>query len=143
MYVGGLYLLQANQDPAAITREDQAMAIRLHMVSGMVTRKRMIASIREGFKKSAGARLEALQAYDILDKYFGDPLAAFAAIKADYEKEVAAGQNVYGTSDFEFSKKTEKLIQFLLAMEDIESARMVQKKALEVVDDPVLRSIVP
>jgi hypothetical protein len=83
------------------------------------------------------------KAYDILEKYFGDPMAAFAAIKGDYEKKVAAGENVYGTSDYEFSKKTEKLIRFLLAMEDIENARRVQTKALEVVDDPVLRSIVP
>jgi hypothetical protein len=41
VYVGGLYLKEKNQDPTAIIEADEPMAVRLHIISSMVTRKKL------------------------------------------------------------------------------------------------------
>ena len=52
IYVGGLYLKRRSADAAAIMAADEPMAIRLRMVSGLVTRDLMKKSIKEGFQRS-------------------------------------------------------------------------------------------
>jgi hypothetical protein len=52
LYVGGLYLQQKNQAPEAIIEADEPMAIRLHIISSLITSERMEESTREGFEKS-------------------------------------------------------------------------------------------
>jgi hypothetical protein len=57
MYAGGLYLIQKNHDPKKIIDSDGSMALRLHIVSGMITSKKMTDAIDEGFKKSTGGNI--------------------------------------------------------------------------------------
>lgn len=52
LYVGGLYLVQKNQDAKKITEADEPMAIRLNIVSSLITSEKMEAAVREGFAKS-------------------------------------------------------------------------------------------
>ena len=54
MYVGGLYLKQRDNDPERIINSDESMALRLHIVSGFITTKKMTEAIDEGFKHSTG-----------------------------------------------------------------------------------------
>ena len=46
-YVGGLYLKQKSGDTGAIINADETMAIKLHIISKMITSKRMEESTRE------------------------------------------------------------------------------------------------
>ncbi|MFC1851408.1 chalcone isomerase family protein [candidate division CSSED10-310 bacterium] len=49
LYVGGLYLMQKEQNPQKIIAADEPMAIKLHIISGLITSDKMIAVINEGF----------------------------------------------------------------------------------------------
>ena len=57
MYAGGLYLIQKNHDPKKVIDSDESMALRLHIVSGMITTKKMTDAIDEGFKNSTGENI--------------------------------------------------------------------------------------
>ena len=52
MYVGGLYLKQKNTDPQRIIDADELMSLKLHIVSGMITAKKMTDAIDERLKRS-------------------------------------------------------------------------------------------
>jgi len=52
MYVGGLYLKEKSSKARAITQADKVMALKLHIVSGLITSERMTEATNEGFKKS-------------------------------------------------------------------------------------------
>lgn len=52
MYAGGLYLSNKSSNANQIINADEAMAIRLHIVSKMITSKRMVDAVNEGFENS-------------------------------------------------------------------------------------------
>lgn len=61
MYVGALYLQAKTNDPAKIIAADAPMAIKMHIVSGMITAEKMEAATREGFAKATGNKTEPLK----------------------------------------------------------------------------------
>ena len=61
VYVGGLYLHQKNLNPAEIIAADEPMAIRLHVVSTMITAQIMAQAILEGFLKATGGNITPIQ----------------------------------------------------------------------------------
>jgi hypothetical protein len=54
MYIGGLYLKQKQSDAEKIIAADEPMAIRLHIVSSLITSEKMEAATREGFINATG-----------------------------------------------------------------------------------------
>ncbi len=52
LYVGALYLKAKNNDADKIINANEAMCIKLHIVSGLITSQKMIDAVDEGFKKS-------------------------------------------------------------------------------------------
>lgn len=54
LYVGGLYLKEADANARRIINADEPMAIRLHIISSMITSERMEDATREGFENSTG-----------------------------------------------------------------------------------------
>jgi hypothetical protein len=75
MYVGGLYLLSKSQDEKKIMDADELMAIKLHIVSGLITSDRMIEAVNEGFGKSTNNSTAALKTK--IDKFiaiFKEPI---------------------------------------------------------------------
>ena len=52
VYVGGLYLQKRSTDAAAIMEADEQMAIKLWVVTGLITSDRMQKSIEDGFQRS-------------------------------------------------------------------------------------------
>lgn len=62
MYVGTLYLKTKNSDAAKIINADEAMCIKLQIVSGMITSEKMNKSTDEGFAKSTGNNTTPLAA---------------------------------------------------------------------------------
>jgi hypothetical protein len=57
LYVGGLYLEEKSADPGAIIEADEPMAIRLHIISSMITSKKMEKATREGFENATGGTI--------------------------------------------------------------------------------------
>jgi len=52
VYVGGLYPKKTNTDAAAVMDTDELMAIKMWIVTGLITNDKMQKSIEEGFQKS-------------------------------------------------------------------------------------------
>ncbi len=69
MYVSALYLEEKSQDPEAIMSADEPMAIRLHIVSKLITSSRMVDAVTDGFEKSLDGNTAPVQ--DRIDKLLG------------------------------------------------------------------------
>jgi hypothetical protein len=52
LYVGGLYLQDKSNNPKEIMEGDEPMAIRLHIISSLITSKKMENATREGFENA-------------------------------------------------------------------------------------------
>ena len=59
MYVAGLYLTEKNKDANSIITANSSMAIRICIVSGLITSDRMLEAVDEGFKKSTGGKQDS------------------------------------------------------------------------------------
>jgi hypothetical protein len=76
IYVGGLYLESKNSKAAEIIAADKPMAIRLHMVSGMITSEKMTEATMEGFENTTGGNTAPLKEYiDDFMAVFQEPIA--------------------------------------------------------------------
>ncbi|MCA9236355.1 MAG: chalcone isomerase family protein [Planctomycetales bacterium] len=62
LYVAGLYLPTPSRDAKSIIAADQLMAIRIAVVSKLVSQEKLVQSLDEGFEKSTGGKLKPLQA---------------------------------------------------------------------------------
>jgi hypothetical protein len=62
MYVCGLYLKTKSVDADKIMKADEAMGLRLHIVSGLISSDKMKTAIDEGFKNSTAGNTAALMA---------------------------------------------------------------------------------
>ncbi|MDH7446669.1 chalcone isomerase family protein [Aquimarina sp. 2201CG14-23] len=60
IYAGGLYLKKKSASANAIAAADETMAIKLHILSGMMSRSKMVTALREGFKKSTNNNTAAI-----------------------------------------------------------------------------------
>jgi hypothetical protein len=56
MYVAGLYLTAKSKDATAIVDANSSMAIKINIVSGLITSARMKEAVEEGFEKSTGGK---------------------------------------------------------------------------------------
>lgn len=56
LYVGGLYVQVKSSDAATLINADAPMAIKLHIVSGMVSQEKMIGAVTDGFDKSTSGK---------------------------------------------------------------------------------------
>jgi len=60
IYVGALYLSEKSSDQNAIINADKPMAIKMHMISGLITSAKMIKAVDEGFEKSTGGNVASI-----------------------------------------------------------------------------------
>ena len=60
LYAGGLYLKAKNADGNKVVQANEAMAIRLKIISGFITSEKMIAATQKGFHNSAGGNMATL-----------------------------------------------------------------------------------
>lgn len=56
LYVGGLYLEAKSKNADEIIKADKPMAIRLHIISGLIDSEKMIDAIDEGMEKSTNGK---------------------------------------------------------------------------------------
>lgn len=63
IYVSALYLTQPSKDAAAIVAADEPMAVKLHMISGLITSDKMKTAVMEGLEGATGGNLAPIQQY--------------------------------------------------------------------------------
>lgn len=56
VYVAGLYVQKKSNNPKEIIEADKPMAVRIHIISNLMTSDNMTRAIREGFDKSTGGK---------------------------------------------------------------------------------------
>lgn len=61
LYVGVLYLEEKSSDGDAIIKADKPMAIKMRVISGMVSKDNMEEAIREGFDKSTNGNIAPIK----------------------------------------------------------------------------------
>ena len=61
LYVGSLYLANASSDASAIIEADEAMSIRINVLSDLLTRNKMIKALKDGFRKATGGNTAAIR----------------------------------------------------------------------------------
>ena len=61
LYVAGLYLKEKSGDPKVIIEANEPMAIRLHIISSMITSKKMEKATRKGFENATGGNIEPIE----------------------------------------------------------------------------------
>lgn len=75
LYAGGLYLQNKSKDPKAILDADETMAIKLNIVSGFVTQKKMIKAVKDGFNKATFGNTKSLdERITKFIKFFSEPI---------------------------------------------------------------------
>lgn len=61
IYVGGLYLPANTNDANKVIETDEPQAIKLHMVSGLVTSEKMQKATMEGFENATGGNVAPIK----------------------------------------------------------------------------------
>lgn len=61
LYVGGLYLKQKSDDAEQIIQADEPMAIKLQIISSMITSEKMEKATREGFHKATDGNIAPIK----------------------------------------------------------------------------------
>lgn len=75
LYVAGLYLTDQQTDAEAILAADAPMAIRLHIISGLITSEKMTEATIEGFDSATGGNTAPLQVeIDLFLSSFVEPI---------------------------------------------------------------------
>jgi len=60
LYAGGLYLSKKSKDANKIINADETMSIKLHIVSGLVSSKKMVSAVDDGFDASMNGDTSSL-----------------------------------------------------------------------------------
>ncbi|SHE28535.1 Chalcone isomerase-like [Psychroflexus salarius] len=75
MYVGGLYLTSKTNDADAIINADEAMGIKLHIVSGLISSGKMTDAVEDGFENSTDGNTESIRPkIDQFKSFFADKI---------------------------------------------------------------------
>ncbi len=61
IYSIGLYLIKKNQNAQKIMEMDEPMAIKMHIVSRMVTPEKMARNVNDGFVRSTGGNIASIK----------------------------------------------------------------------------------
>ncbi len=61
LYVGVLYLENKTSDAEKIMNADEAMGVKLRIISGMVSNSKLEDAVREGMEKSTGGNMAPIQ----------------------------------------------------------------------------------
>ncbi len=69
VYIGGLYLPEAKQSANEIVKADEPMAIKLHMISSMVTSEKMVNATMEGFQNATNGDTSPIKTE--IDQFMG------------------------------------------------------------------------
>lgn len=75
LYAAGLYLDEKSSDATAIISGDKPMALKLHIVSGLISSEKLIKAVKDGFDKSTKGNTAPIQPQiDTMLGYFKDEI---------------------------------------------------------------------
>ena len=75
LYAAGLYLNEKSEDPQAIIKSEKPMAIKLHIVSKLISSEKLINAVKDGFQKSTKGNTAPIQPQiDTMLGYFKDEI---------------------------------------------------------------------
>lgn len=75
MYAGALYLNKKNNDATAILNANDPKAIKLHIVSSLITSEKMIEAVNEGFESSTRGNTAPMRdKIDQFKSFFNDKI---------------------------------------------------------------------
>ncbi|RMG82829.1 MAG: chalcone isomerase [Bacteroidetes bacterium] len=92
LYVGALYLPHDYPSAERIIAANETMAIKIHIISSLITSDKMISATKEGFEKSTKGNTQPLQ--DRIDQFikaFSDPIE----LDDDFEIVYIPGEGTY------------------------------------------------
>ncbi|MEW7278217.1 chalcone isomerase family protein [Aquimarina sp. 2201CG1-2-11] len=69
IYAGVLYLKAKNNTASSIANADETMAVRVHILSGLMSRKKMASALKSGFERSTNNNTAPLK--DRIEKFIG------------------------------------------------------------------------
>ena len=111
LYVEALYLKEKNTDAVSILDSKDAMAVRLHLTSSLVTNKKIIDAITNGLKKTCTSNCAAVQLkMDEMIAFFTNELKPDDYIDLIYNPEIDAtivnlnGNTMGKVSGFDFKR---------------------------------------
>ncbi len=78
IYAGGLYTKTKTQDAMKLIEADEPMAIKVHIISGLMNDTKMADALREGFEKATKGNVAPIQSR--IDKMI-------AVMKGEYKKD--------------------------------------------------------
>ncbi|MBL4592682.1 MAG: chalcone isomerase family protein [Flavobacteriales bacterium] len=61
MYACGLYLKKSTHDASEVIEGDTHAALKIHIVSGLITSKKMTDAVEDGFKNATGGKTKAIR----------------------------------------------------------------------------------
>ncbi|MCK8520674.1 chalcone isomerase family protein [Aquimarina sp. D1M17] len=89
LYEGALYLQKRSNDPKEVLDADETMAIKLDIVSGFVTQKKMIKAVKDGFNKATFGNTKSLDdRITKFIKFFSEPIVKKDVFDLVYVKGV-------------------------------------------------------
>ncbi len=101
MYVGGIYLKENQKISQDLIEKDQNMGLRLQIISSLVSNKRIIDALEEGFEKGAENGLEPLQKrIDQLVDFFEEDIQPGDSIDLIYKNGNTSYTYVYRNSNY-------------------------------------------
>ncbi|TVZ51505.1 chalcone isomerase family protein [Dokdonia sp. Hel_I_53] len=75
LYAGGLYLTKKNKNATAIINADETMAMKLEIISGMVSSKKMVSAVDDGFDASMNGNTKSLNSeIEKFKSFFSDKI---------------------------------------------------------------------
>ncbi len=94
MYVGGLYLTNKSNDAQKIINANEPMGIKIHIVSKLISSKKMINAVEEGFENSTDGKQEKYRdKIDMFVSFFKDDISKEDVFDIAYHPET--GTTVY------------------------------------------------
>lgn len=89
IYVAALYLTAKNSNAGEILDADESMALRIKIVSGLITAKRFTEHAKEGFEESTNGNTDAIKAeIKMFLNTFGDKIEKGDLFEIVYKKGV-------------------------------------------------------
>jgi hypothetical protein len=112
LYVAGLYTVTPSHDAQKIINADEPMAISLHIVSSLISSKKMQEATLEGFEKATQHNTAPIQhAIDAFIGVFNEPIVKNDMYELIYTP--AKGVTIYKNKEF---KRTIEGLEFKQAL---------------------------
>lgn len=98
MYAGALYLNAKSSNASEIMNSNQAMALKIHIVSKLITSEKMTDAVNEGFQNATKGKTQPIASeIETFKSYFSDEISKNDVFDIVYVPEVGVTVSKNGT----------------------------------------------